>query len=386
MTPRQARATLATCSATHFLHDGFSDALYVLFPRWAGEFALSFTQVGLMRMAYSGAMAASQVPAGVLAERWGEIRLLAGGTAVVALGYLALGSAGSFSLMLAILLASGLGSGAQHPLSSSLVSKAYETGPRRMALGTYNFSGDLGKVTVPALVALIVSSLGWRWATRGYGVVGLMGAGVISLMLSRLSLEGSPAPEQRGHTQAGRWGIRDLRGFQALSAIAVLDQSTRTGLLTFLPFLLVAKGSTVAGVGLALALVFAGGAVGKFVCGALAERVGVIRTVVLTELATAGGILLLPALPLTGLLGILPFLGLALNGTSSVLYGSVADLVLPERRSRAYGLFYTVGIGSSALAPPVYGLLSDWAGVSLTLGVIGFAVLATIPLTRLLKV
>jgi MFS-type transporter involved in bile tolerance (Atg22 family) len=78
-------------------------------------------------------------------------------------------------------------------------------------------------------------------------------------------------------------------------------------------------------------------------------------------------------------------LGIGLNGTSSVLYGTVADLVIPERRSRAYGLFYTLGIGSGAVAPFLYGLLSDRAGVPVTLGVIGLVVLTTIPLSRRLR-
>ena len=36
------------------------------------------------------------------------------------------------------------------------------------------------------------------------------------------------------------WGIRDLRGFQALTAIGMIDNATRTGFLTFLPFALIA--------------------------------------------------------------------------------------------------------------------------------------------------
>src|SRR3989304_4398427 len=63
------------------------------------------------------------------------------------------GTAGGFAPLLLVLLAAGLGSGVQHPLSSSLVSKAYENGPRRAALGTYNFSRDLGQVAGPAAVA-----------------------------------------------------------------------------------------------------------------------------------------------------------------------------------------------------------------------------------------
>jgi MFS family permease len=157
MDSRRARATLATSCATHFLHDGFSDLLYVLFPIWARELSLSFVQVGLLRTAYSGGMASFQVPAGVLAERWGERILLATGTALTALGFLALGLAGGFVSLVPLLLVAGLGSGVQHPLSSSLVSKAYESGARRVALGTYNFAGDLGKVAVPALIAGVIA-------------------------------------------------------------------------------------------------------------------------------------------------------------------------------------------------------------------------------------
>ena len=386
MTRARARATLAASCVTHFLHDGFSDIVYVLLPVWAGEFRLTFAQVGLLRTAYSGGMASFQVPAGILAERWGERGLLAAGTAVTAFGFLILGLSGGFVSLLLFLLLAGLGSGVQHPLSSSIVSKAYENGPRRVALGTYNFSGDLGKVVVPAIVALASAVVGWRRAAPAYGAVGLLAALGIFLVLRRLA---AGARRDDGARDADRgkggWGIRDRKGFQALSAVHVIDNTTRTAFLTFLPFLLIAKGSTVQAVGLALALVFAGGAVGKFVCGALAERLGVIRTVVLTELVTGGGILALLGLPLAPALALLPVLGVGLNGTSSVLYGTVADLVTPERRSRAYGLFYTLGVGSGSVAPFFYGLGSDLWGVPTTLTIIGLLVFTTIPLSQLLR-
>ncbi|HZO39102.1 MAG TPA: MFS transporter [Methylomirabilota bacterium] len=385
----RARAVLAAACSIHFVHDGFSDILYVLLPIWAGEFRLSFAQVGLIRTAYSGAMAAFQIPAGLLAERWGERRLLAAGTAVTACGFIAAGTVGGFVSLLAVLLIAGLGSGVQHPLSSSLVSKAYETGPRRTALGTYNFSGDLGKVAVPAAVAFAALVVGWRTASAVYGVVGLAAAVAILPVLARLGADSPEAPtDARPHAtsaaQSG-WGIRDLRGFQALTAIGMIDNATRTGFLTFLPFALIAKGSSVAGVGTALALLFAGGAVGKFACGLVAERLGVIRTVVLTEMATALGILALIPSPLPVTLAILPLMGVALNGTSSVLYGTVADLVSADRRSRAYGLYYTVTIMSSAVAPTIYGLISDAAGVTTTLVVVSALVLTTIPLCLVLR-
>jgi FSR family fosmidomycin resistance protein-like MFS transporter len=385
----RARAVLAAACSIHFVHDGFSDILYVLLPIWAAEFRLTFAQVGVIRTAYSGGMAAFQIPAGLLAERWGERRLLAAGTAVTAGGFIVAGLAGGFLSLLLVLLIAGLGSGVQHPLSSSLVSKAYETGPRRAALGTYNFSGDLGKVAVPAAVAFAALLVGWRAASAAYGVIGLVAAAAILGVLARLAPD-SPAPavDDRAPATFGArsgWGIRDLRGFQSLTAIGMIDNATRTGFLTFLPFALIAKGSSVAGVGTALALLFAGGAVGKFACGLVAERLGVIRTVVLTEAATALGILVLIPAPLPAALAILPLMGVALNGTSSVLYGTVADLVSADRRSRAYGLYYTLTIMSSALAPSIYGLIGDVAGVPTTLAVVAALVLTTIPLCLVLR-
>lgn len=382
---RRARAILATACGAHFIHDGFSDILYVLLPVWAAEFGLTFAQVGLLKTLYTGGMASFQVPAGLLAERRGEARLLAAGTAVTALGFLTAGLTGGFLALLACLVVGGLGSGCQHPLSSSLVAKAYETGPRRTALGTYNFAGDLGKVAVPASVALTLPWLGWRGAVEAYAAVGLLAAVAILLLLGRLGAGRRAEPTATGAAPAGGWGIRDPRAYRALSTIHVIDNSTRTGFLTFLPFLLIAKGATVRSVGLALMLVFIGGAVGKFACGALADRVGVIRTVVITEAATGGGILLLLSLPLGACLLALPPLGIALNGTSSVLYGTVADLVSSDRRARSYAIFYTLGIGASALAPFVYGVLSDWGGVRLTLTVVGLVVFLTLPFTLPLR-
>ena len=385
---RRPAAVLTVGALAHFVHDGFADVLYLFFPIWTGEFALTFAQVGLLKTAYSGGMAAFQIPAGLLAERWGERRLLAAGTAVTALAFVATGHAAGFGARLACLLIGGLGSGVQHPLSSSMVSRAYEAGSLRTALGTYNFSGDLGKTAIPVTVGLATGWLGWRTAGPGYGLVGLAAAAVVLVLLARLGAGGAPARVPAGAAAAPAtqgWGIRDLRGFVTLSTVHVIDNTTRSAFLTFLPFLLVAKGASIGEVGFALMLVFAGGAAGKLACGALADRVGVIRTVVITEAATGVGILLLLTLPLGAILVVLPPLGIALNGTSSVLYGSVADLVAADRRARAYGLFYTVGVTSSATAPFAYGLVSDHLGLRTAITVIGLVVFLVLPLVGALR-
>jgi FSR family fosmidomycin resistance protein-like MFS transporter len=382
----RSRLVLATTTLAHFVHDGFSDILYVLLPVWARDFHLVYAQVGIIRLLYTGSMALSQIPAGLSAERRGERGLLVAGTALTACGFMAAaGWAGGFASLAAFLIVAGLGSGVQHPLASSLVSKAYETGARRAALGTYNFSGDLGKIAAAAAAGLGVAAFGWRVTTAGYGALGLVAAGAVGLGLLRLGA-GDPDPvAARPHREDRGWGIRDSRGFVALAAVGLIDSGTRSGFLTFLPFALVAKGSSPAGIGGALALVFAGGAAGKLICGLLAERIGVVRTVVITEVATAVGIVATVAAPPAVTLLILIPLGVALNGTSSVLYATVADLVVPARRSRAYGLYYTVAIGASAVAPFIYGIMGDLVGVPATLVVIAAVGLATLPLCVALR-
>jgi predicted MFS family arabinose efflux permease len=159
-----------------------------------------------------------------------------------------------------------------------------------MPLGTFNFSGDLGKAALPAAVALLVAAHPWRhvlWLVAG---LGLCGAGVIARFLP------VPAgtPVRRVEARASGPG---RGGFPLLFAIGVLDTGVRMGVLTFLPFLIKAKGGGLRTVGLALALVFLGGAAGKFVCGWLGGRIGVLWAVLLTEGGTAAAILLLRVLP-----------------------------------------------------------------------------------------
>jgi MFS transporter, FSR family, fosmidomycin resistance protein len=175
------------------------------------------------------------------------------------------------------------------------------------------------------------------------------------------------------------------RGFPLLLSIGIIDSATRMGFLTFLPFLLKMKGADLPTIGVALTLVFAGGAAGKLVCGFLGARLGVVPAVFLTEGLTALGILALVPLSLTAGLAILPLIGVALNGTSSVLYGTVPELVAPERRQRAFSIFYTGAIGAGALSPVLFGLASDMAGVPTMMGLIAGLVLLTLPLALALR-
>jgi len=380
-TKRDERRTLGVASGAHALHDGYTDLIYVMLPVWQAEFGLSYAAIGALRGLFAGTMASLQIPSGYLAEKLKPASVLAAGTALAGLGYCLAGLSGSF-MMLAIALAiGGIGASTQHPIASALVARAFK-GPRSLkALGGYNFAGDIGKMTIPAIAALMLTVMPWRSAVGILGAAGFVAAIAIILLTPRPS---AAAPAQDAQEQAARGPVSRL-GFPTLLSIGVIDSATRMGFLTFLPFILTAKGASLPLIGISLTLVFAGGAVGKLVCAFIGARLGVTATVCLTETLT--GILILAILPLRleAAIAILPLLGIALNGTSSVLYGSVPDLVEPEKHARAFGIFYTGTIGSGALAPLLYGFAGDAFGIDGAIMLVALLVFVTIPLALILR-
>src|SRR5262249_28754936 len=183
------------------------------------------------------------------------------------------------------------------PLSSWLRAPAFAR-PRSMkALGTYNFAGDIGKMTVPAAASLLLVAMSWRLALAVLGGLGLLAAAAIFVLTPSYGAE-NPSPTAHQHAAGGALGARHRLAFPVLLAIRLLVSAPGMGFLLFLPFLLAAKGASLPTVGLALTLVFAGGAAGKLICAFVGARIGAVATVWLTEGLTAVGIVALLPLAL----------------------------------------------------------------------------------------
>lgn len=377
--PSTARRTLTICGGAHALHDGFTDLLNVLYPLLQSQFGLSYGAIGALKTCYSGAMATGQIPSGLLAERFGGVRVLALGTLLIAGGYTLAGLSGSLYGVIAGLILAGLGGSTQHPIASSLVAAAYHGQRSRTALGTYNFTGDVGKVLLPAFFALIAASLGWQQALVAMSAVAVVGAGIILASLKPIVMHGKAEPSKAVAGQDRPWA------YWLLFSIHIADDLVRTGFLIFLPFLLRDKGADLPTIGLGLSLLFAGGAAGKLVMGWVGQKLGVVPSVLLTEIATTLLILAALPLPLDVALLLLPAVGLVLNGTSSVLYGTIPEFVSPERRTKAFAVFYTGGSVAGATGPLLFGLLGDGVGLATALVAVSCVALTTVPMVWALR-
>ena len=161
--------------------------------------------------------------------------------------------------------------------------------------------------------------------------------------------------------------------------VGFLDAATRASALVFLPFILDDKGLGIAEISAMLVLFFAGGAVGKFACGWLGDRYGLINVTVATKGVTAVLLALALVAPVASMVPLVLVLGFTLQGTSSVLYAAVADFVPARRRARLYGLYYTIIDGGSVVAPLAYGIIADLSGLYVAVVAMSFVTAAILP-------
>src|SRR6202163_4404522 len=223
------RRAVSIAGATHALHDGYTDLIYIMLPLWQAEFGLTYAALGALRSVFVGAMASLQIPSGLLSERFGAAAVLALGTALAGLGYCFAGASTGFAMLLGALLISGIGASTQHPIASALVARAF-AGPRSLkALGTYNFSGDIGKMTVPATLSLLLLLMAWRPALAILGCVGIVMAVVILRVTPRFDHRAAAKPEPGAET------AQELKpqhfAFGVLLTIGIVDSATRMGFL-----------------------------------------------------------------------------------------------------------------------------------------------------------
>jgi len=376
---------LIACCGAHLIQDGLVALQYVLLPILAQVFGLNYAQVGLLRAVGSTVMSVLEIPAGVLAERFGEPLLMVFGLVCAAIGYICVAIADGFSLVVAGFFIAGIGAAFQHSLSSALIAGNFDDANRRRALGVYNSTGDLGKLAFTSVFSLGVG-IGLAW-----------NASVVSLSLITIGFAVAVPVLTRGTTGTRShhvvaddkkpvgWGIKKPVEFSWLSFTVFMDSLIQAVFLTFIAFVLLEKGSGEGLASIAVVLVLSGGMVGKFCCGFLAVHFGDRKTFLILQVLTILGLLLVPGLSATATLLLLPFLGLAVQGTSTVTYGSVSEFIDIKRQSRGYALIYTLASASSVAGPFLFGFIADAYGLNVALVLLAAVAMVTIPSSFVLR-
>jgi MFS family permease len=327
-----------------------------------------------------------EIPAGILSESLGERRLLVLGIMGSGIGFFAVSfTEGYYGILLALFVA-GCGAAFQHSLCSSLISKSFGEPERRIALGSYNASGDIGKLAFTLVASLLLGiGVGWQNITLGYGLLAAAVALTIWILLSAKRAGKLSAIKLNEIVGGKHWGIIDRLGFTNLAAIVFLDSLIQSGFLVFITFVMIEKQVSTGLVVFAVAATLSGGICGKYAGGLLAARIGVIRSIVFFEVLTAIGIMLVFYAPGNISFFLLPLVGVFLQGSSSITYGTVSNLVHTQQQSRGFSIIYSIANSASFVGPAIFGLIIDFLGFKVMMIIMATLVLVTLPLCYLLK-
>lgn len=362
------RILFASCGA-HFIQDGLVALQYVLLPILAQTFGLNYAQVGFLRAVSNSAMTLLEIPAGVLSERFGEARLLVFGLLCASLGYLGVALALDFYLIVFGFLVAGSGAAFQHSLASALIANNFNDSDRRRSLGLYNAFGDGGKLAFSGIFSLAIGvGIAWNLVVTGLCILTLLFAVLLFVLVKRQSGPVASANhDEGGGSSDSRWGVKHPRRFFWLAVTVFVDTLAQSVFLTFIAFLLLEKGSSDAVATMAVVLALGGGMIGKFASGFLAVSFGDFVAFRILQVLTVTGLLLMTVLPALPTLLLLPVIGLAVQGSSTVTYGAVSDFIQRDRQSRGYALIYTLSSLSAVIGPLLFGGLADLYGLELSL-------------------
>jgi FSR family fosmidomycin resistance protein-like MFS transporter len=362
---------LLTLMLGHFTVDSYVGVLPVLYPVLIGRFHLSLATVGLVSLAYGGMAAISQPLFGLLADRFGT-RLTGVALCWTALAFALVGFADTFPLLLVLACASGLGSGAFHPLGALDVRALLPAWRRSAGMSIYVTAGTVG-VAVGPLIGI-----------AAFGAFNLHGTAL--LLIPGVIAGGYLLWRMRGQVTATRvHGAARAAGGTPLFALAVvigvmMSRSWTVNVFqAFTPtwYQQMGYGADFYGP-LATTLVLAS-AVGTVGCGALADRFG-RRTVILATLVlTTPAILLYTMYPgpwafLTGML-----IGFLAASTAPLML-LMAQQLLVARAGLASGLVMGLGFVTGAIGVPINGAIADSIGLQESLMTHVILVIGTVAL------
>jgi MFS family permease len=366
-TLRRDAAVISLVGFAHGTSHFFHFVMPTLFPWLMRDFGLSFTQVGSTMTVFFVVSGVGQALAGFAVDRFGALRVLCAGVALLSTGGLLLAGAASFPMVLAAAAVAGIGNCVFHPADFTILNRRVNVARLGHAFSVHGLTGSLGWAISPVFVIALAQSLGWRWAAAGAAFVGLAALAFLfanRTLLDDRELNAEPSTLRRRGGSFGFLGVGVVWMCFAFFLVAVMAFG---GLQNFGPPVL----ERTYGVSLALATsglttYLLGSAAGVAAGGFFASRgehqdrlvAAALASAALCSIALASGAA--PAWSLVALMGMMGF-GVGFSGPSrDILVRRAATSTFGSAAyGRIYGFVYS-GIDTGlAIAPLAFGLFMD---------------------------
>jgi FSR family fosmidomycin resistance protein-like MFS transporter len=342
---------MAALSGGHLAVDFASGAVPALLPFLVLEFDLSYTATAALMLAVLVSSSVVQPLFGLWSDRRGAMWLLPGGVAVAGVGTGLAAAAPSYALVLLLVFVAGIGIAAYHPEGAKFA--AYASGRKRASgMSYFNIGGNTGYALGPIVVTPLVIWLGLEGGLLAMLPV-LLVAGVLFRVLPSLR---RVAPEHS--SRLASHGDDDVRAMSLLAVVIAFRSVAWFGLLTFVPLWVVENGGTEGEGNRTLALMLVAGAVGTLVLGPVADRLGLRRTLLVTQAALP--VLIVLFVTMGGVVGTLALMlvGLCVVGTFGVTI-VLSQLYLPRHVGMASGLSVGLAMGLGGIAAVALGAVAD---------------------------
>jgi predicted MFS family arabinose efflux permease len=366
----------------HFLSHFYVLTLSPLFIAWQHTFDVSFAQLGMTVMLMSGMTALLQTPVGFLVDRHGARGFLIGGALLMSLSIAAMGFASSFWQILVLAGLSGVGNSVIHPADYAILTGSVDKDRVGRSFALHTFSGNLGFSAAPPVTALLMAAIGWRGALI---VVGLLGVPVVASIVLQSGILKDQVRHEPAFEDAAVSGRKLLTSramllffaFFALGAMA--SGAIQAWLVTVLHAV---KGMDLEEAASTLTGYMAGSTVGVLVGGWFADRYKrhVLMFAVVLTVVAAGLILLVSALPLSGVVTVAVMFaaGAAFGSSRTPRDVMLKDAAPPGQIGKVFG-FVSAGLPlGGAITPVPFGMLIDRGHPDLVLVLVAVILLASL--------
>jgi MFS transporter, FSR family, fosmidomycin resistance protein len=342
---------MAALSGGHLAADFASGSVPALIPFLTDRFRLSYALAALMLLAATVSSSLVQPLFGLWSDRRGARWLIPGGIALAAIGIAGAAVSPLYPLVLLLILAGGVGVAAFHPEGAKFA--AHASGPRRASgMSYFNIGGNTGYALGAFATGQLVVRLGLDGTLVAMAPV-LLAA--ILLVREARHLPGPP-PHKDGRVEPP--GEERRTAMATLSAVIALRSVAWFTLLAFVPLWVVSHGHSKADANRLLFLMLLAGAVGTLLVGAVADRIGLRRTLTATQTLIAPAILVfLYAGGVAGTLALM-LVGVCTVGSFGVTM-VLSQLYLPRHVGMASGLAVGLAMGIGGIAAVVLGAVAD---------------------------
>ena len=353
-------------ASSHFAHL----LLPPLFPVFAQEFGLSFSQLGFLMTVFFVISGSGQAAAGFLVDKVGARPvLLASFVCFICASLAGYWAQGYGGLMLVAVFA-GLGNAPFHPVDFSILNQRVSTHRLGYAFSAHGLSGNVGWALTPVFLLFFTAWQGWR---SGYLAAALMYACILAVLVAkRAHLKTEVVRRAADAPRGSDVAFLRLPVVWWCFAFFLLSTMTLAVVQNFAsPIMQAMHGVSFESATTMITAYMLAGALGMFVGGFVAARMPAATDRVVAGSMGAGAVLIVVAA--TGWLGGFGSMAmLAATGFAVGIGGPSRDMMIKKATpkgatGRVYGTVYSGLDTGFAIAPLIYGFFMDRALYTATL-------------------